>query len=215
MIRWYSTFEHMQYIYTNKSDSFSSKTRAGFTLVELIVSVGIFSVVMLVAVGALLTIMGVNQRVQAMEQVTNSLHFTIDSMARQIRVGTTYHCGPSSLYAGEYSDPLDCPGGNTILAFEPFGGDPENDSDQIVYRHESDAIQRSIDGGTTFSNATPESVVVEELKFFGGGTDPTDTEQPYVLMIVSGYISIRNDKRVDFNLETFITQRNIDVPDEE
>lgn len=72
----------------------SSKNRQkGFTLIEMIVSLGVFAVVVVVAVGALLSIISTNRQLQAEQSVMTNLAFALDSMTREIRTGYAYFCG--------------------------------------------------------------------------------------------------------------------------
>src|SRR5437868_2432209 len=67
----------------------------GFTLIEVLVSVMIFSIVMTVALRALLSMSESDRRAEAMKSVINNLNFALDSMVRDIRTGYNYHCGTS------------------------------------------------------------------------------------------------------------------------
>jgi len=64
----------------------------GFTLVEMLVSVAIFAVVMTVALGSLLAMSESDRKAQTLKSVINNLNFSLDSMSRAIRTGTTYSC---------------------------------------------------------------------------------------------------------------------------
>ena len=66
--------------------------QSGFTLIEMIVSLGVFSVVITIAVGALLVLIATNQQLQAEQSVMTNLSFALDSMTREIRTGTRYFC---------------------------------------------------------------------------------------------------------------------------
>lgn len=180
----------------------------GFTLVELLVSVAIFSVVMLVAVGSLLTMVEASRKAQAMKSVINNLNFALESMSRTIRVGTFYHCGVT----GSIGTPQDCSQGSSYFAFEKSGGNSSSLSDQIVYRLIDNRIERSIDGGGTFIPITAPEVVVEDLRFYVVGSQATpDTVQPKVVMIVRGSAQITSRSRTEFNLQTTIAQRLPDI----
>ena len=67
-------------------------TQSGFTLIEMIVSLALFSVVVTVAVGALLMLVGTNEDLQGEQSVMTNLSFVLDSMTREIRTGTRYYC---------------------------------------------------------------------------------------------------------------------------
>ena len=66
--------------------------KQGFTLVEMIVSLGVFSVVVTIAVGALLVLISSNEQLQKEQSVMTNLSFAIDSMTREIRTGRNYFC---------------------------------------------------------------------------------------------------------------------------
>src|SRR3989338_5348699 len=89
----------------------------GFTLIEMIVAVALFAVVMLVSVGALLSLVGANRKAQALQSVMNNLNIALDGMVRSIRMGTSYRCASSAP-----SDP-NCQDGGQCFYFEPYGGD--------------------------------------------------------------------------------------------
>ena len=67
-------------------------SQKGFTLVEMIVAIALFAVVMLVAVGALLSLTGAHRKAQALQTVMNNLNISLDGMVRNIRMGTEYNC---------------------------------------------------------------------------------------------------------------------------
>jgi len=66
--------------------------QSGFSLIEMIVSLGVFSVVITIAVGALLTMIASNNQLQAEQSVMTNLSFALDSMTREIRTGSHYYC---------------------------------------------------------------------------------------------------------------------------
>lgn len=181
----------------------------GFTLLEMIVAIGVFTVVIILAAGALLSVMQANRQTQAQRTIVNNLNFAIDSMVRDIRVGTMYHCGD-----GAYDVWQDCmPAGDDTFAFEPSYGDPGEASDQIVYRLNNNAIERSGFGGAeiTFVAVTSPEIVIERLQFYVEGSDPDDALQPQVVISVGGYAELPGSERVDINLQTTASQRFFDL----
>ena len=69
---------------------------AGFTLIEMIVSLALFSVVITISVGALLILIASNRQLQDEQAVLTNLSFALDSMTREIRTGSAYVCGSES-----------------------------------------------------------------------------------------------------------------------
>src|SRR3989338_2738477 len=76
----------------------------GFTLVEMIVAFGIFAVIMVIAVGSLMSLIEANHKAQTLKTIVNNLHFALENMSRNIRTGYNYHCGP-----GGVEIPQSCP----------------------------------------------------------------------------------------------------------
>jgi prepilin-type N-terminal cleavage/methylation domain-containing protein len=73
---------------------------AGFTLIEMIVSLALFSVVITISVGALLVLIASNRQLQDEQAVLTNLSFALDSMTREIRTGSAYVCGSESNRTG-------------------------------------------------------------------------------------------------------------------
>lgn len=61
--------------------------KKGFTLVEMIVSLAVFMVVAVIAVGALLKITDANRKSQALKTAINNINYALDAMSREIRTG--------------------------------------------------------------------------------------------------------------------------------
>lgn len=71
----------------------STNRQSGFSLIEMIVSLGVFSIVVTTAVGALLVVIATNQQLQAEQTVMTNLSFALDSMTREMRMGSSFFCG--------------------------------------------------------------------------------------------------------------------------
>lgn len=191
----------------------------GFTLIEMLVSVAIFSVVMVVALGALLSLSEANRRAELFSQATNNFNSSIDSMTRAIRTGSQYHCGTGTLSALQ-----DCPSTHgTQFAFLPSGA-----SQITVYRYNSGVgcpnnvagcILRSQDGGSTYAAITSPDIVITSLKFYVIGA-PQGVQtigaqslsvQPKVEILINGYVTVKGGVTSMFNVQTSVTQRLYDL----
>jgi prepilin-type N-terminal cleavage/methylation domain-containing protein len=64
--------------------------KKGFTLIELMVSVTIFAIVMVISMGAILTVVDGNKKNQTMQVAINNLNFAVESMTRSIKTGYDY-----------------------------------------------------------------------------------------------------------------------------
>lgn len=183
----------------------------GFTLVEMIVAIAVFSIVMTVSVGALLSMIDANRKAQSLKSVIDNLNFAVENMSRNMRVGTLYHCETSDILTSDISTPQNCPSGGALLAFESHDGDPSDSSDQIVYRFRNSSLERSLDGGATFLPITAPEVSISDFKFYLTGASAGDTVQPLVTITVHGTVGVNDRTRTDFNLQVSVSQRLIDI----
>ena len=184
--------------------------KKGFSLIEMLVAVALFSAVMLMAVGALLALIDANRKAQALNSVMNNLNFALENMSRKIRVGTNYHCETTDSII-DINKPKDCINGGKLLAFEASGGNRDDINDQIVYRINGTRLEKSEDSGATFVNLTAQEVSIDKFIFYVDGTSLSDEKQPKVVIILQGSAGIDKKIRTEFNLQTTVSQRILDL----
>lgn len=193
--------------------------RAGYTLIELVVAIGLFATVALMASSAFLGVVSSNKKTLAIRTTMNNLNSAIESMSRDIKTGLRYHCEPA-LTPGATDAPSDCssPDGGGYIALEKQGGDFTTTSDQVVYRLGSGGnpncsntqICKSVDGGTNFFAVTAPELSITGLAFRVFGTSPGDKKQPRVVIVITGSSGTGNEKST-FSIETTVSQR---LPDQ-
>ena len=187
----------------------------------MIVAVSIFIITTLIVVGGLVSLSDAARKARATRTVTDNLGAAIESISRNMRIGSTFHCGCGT--SGTPSTPGDstfptgsrnCPmtgnsggGGDVCIAYEPPGGDPSSALDQVVYRLSSGRIQRSKDGGTTYLDITAPELNVSTFRFYVGGTTVND-HQPFMTMIIRAVAGERVESRTEFNIQTTISSRS-------
>jgi len=181
------------------------RTQFGFTLIEMMVAVALFSVVMTVSISALLSLVDANRKAQAMQSVMNNLNVSLDGMVRAVRMGTQYHCGCASsgtcnltvIQGEDISDAKDCLGtgvdpNGEMLAFEPFGGDTSVDTNQWIYWFKGGRLYKSTDGGQTEVAITAPEVYINSFRIYVKGAEntlysnPSDRSQPLAIIVVEG-----------------------------
>lgn len=212
---------------------FQQKRNTGFTLIELLVAVALFTVVMLVSVAAILSIIGGNRKSQAINSVVNNLNFAIESMVRDMKTGFLYKCPDTNGdYPGEgwpitQAQSNLCPNPNnpvrTVAFFSTLSGAPQ----AVEYHFEpAGGVQsygvirkKTIVGGTTrVEDITSPDVNIKEVRFYVNSPRPASQQvtadaksQPSIFMIISGDARIGQNEVSSFGLQTFISQRILNL----
>ncbi|MEX0917160.1 MAG: type II secretion system protein [Candidatus Paceibacterota bacterium] len=176
----------------------SSQSERGFTLIEIIVAVGVFSIVVLVAIGSLLSLVDTNKKAQALKSVMNNLNFALENMSRNIRTGTEYDCG-------SVGGDTDCANGDTRLTFL------SSENETITYRLNGTQIERKV-GGDPFLAITASEVEIDAFAFYVTGTGESSGElQPRVTMTIGGSAGKTDRIRTEFKLQATVSQRLLDL----
>lgn len=176
-------------------------TKKGFTLIEVIVAIALFTVVMTVALGALFMVINSNKQAKAIKLVVNNTNLAMESMTRDLRVGFQYCDSESQLEDGSCDTDSN---GESIIYFTTDQGDQFSS-----YRLFGGAIQRRIGGSSeSYFDITGSDVQIDDMRFYIQGTQSGDTVQPFVTIIVLGTIRV-GDIVDDFHLQSTISQRKL------
>ncbi len=196
-----------------KTKNYQLETRGGFTLVEMIVSIALFSFIMLGVTAVLLSVVDADHKAQGLKSVMNNMSLTLESIARNLRMGKSYQCGG--------------PGGHDC-ARPPFGPlsiltFTDHTGGLTTYCLVSGVIRISTGANdcrdTNLSSPmTAPEILVDRLDFYVSGTLSNDGLQPEALIVVGGVVNpntttgakARTTSR--FDIETLVSQRFVDVP---
>lgn len=216
-----------KYISHNKKPSFLHKNTRGFTLIEMIVSIGIFSIAMTLSLGALLVMNDSLRKTRLMKNAIDNARVAMELMSKKIRVGVNYHCGdPTTI-----TTPRNCPyasGGDSYLAFV-------DGSDIIEYRWNPPSLippkpkgtieTRTCIGGGNSCNGnslswkviTTPDLDITGVKFYVENAEADFTSpyaQPFVIISINGRATLPGKSTLDtnFHLQTMASQRIIDLP---
>lgn len=173
--------------------------KKGFTLVEIMTAVSIFIIVMTVSMGSIIGIFDADRKSKSMRSIMGNLNLAVETMAREMRFGTNYHCGAG----GAVSTPQNCPSGDSFLGFL------SSDNVQIVYRKNGTSLEKSTGNGSYVVVTAPE-VVIEDLTFYTLGAGTGNALQPKVLMKIRGTAG-SGKSQTTFALQTLISQRALDI----
>ena len=174
-----------------------SQKEKGFTLVEMVVSIGVFALVMTLAAGAYLVLIAINRQAQAISTSVDSLAFSLETMTRDIRTGSGYNCATEA-------------GGNCTSAPGNAFYFTDNNGRAASYALMGGAIVKTI-GGAAGGVITDPSVTVTALNFYVSGADPGDAYPPHVTIVIIGSISAGPGKTQTFSIETGATMRGVDL----
>ena len=176
-----------------------TNNKRGFTLIELMTAVSIFTIVMAISLGSIVGIFHANRKARTMKTAMSNLNLAMESMAKEMRFGRVYHCGSS----GQESSPQNCSGGGTFMSF--MG----NDSAQITYRFNNQALEKKIGNGSYITVTAPE-LIIDTGTFYTVGSGTGDTLQPKVLIIIKAHAGT-DRSRSDMVLQTLVSQRALDI----
>ena len=176
----------------------------GYTLLELIVSVGLFSLVMVIVMGVYLALISYDRQARATNQLVANLSFGLESMARNIRTGTGYSCS-----------------GGICTSF----GFTDAQKSAVLYRLKTDGTLGRCTGAAAATAAsctdsvatalTDPRIEIEVLRFnvIGESNSAGDViTQPFVTITTQGAMTTDAGEEIDFAIQTTATQRVLDLP---
>lgn len=204
----------------------------GFTLIEMIVSLGVFAIVVTTAVGALLMLITTNQQLQAEQTIMTNLAFALDTMTREMRTGSHYYCaegGSNAIFSGSGHESLGtstqpCPEGRSAssnlqgVSFYEGGNSLTGTSGdrRVLYFYDEDAgsIMRRI-GDNDPQSIVSSGMIIQNAEFIVTGTDTlsssaNDTEQPTITVYIEAQEKDDETSKT-YHLQTSVTQRILDL----
>jgi prepilin-type N-terminal cleavage/methylation domain-containing protein len=212
--------------------------QAGFTIIEMIVALAVFSVVVTISIGALLTLIATNQQLQIEQSVMTNLSFALDSMTREIRTGTHYFCETANNLTGnhrrgidnifdnntdldaELSDMArDCESGRDNrkyqgIAFNEGGGSITGIGGRILYYFDEDnkKIFRRV-GAEEAQSIVSSGIAIKNAEFYVSGSEPLEdgeTTQAAVTIFIEA-VDPSDPTGKPYRVQTTVTQHTLDI----
>jgi len=192
----------------------------GFTLIEVMIATGLFVVLMLFGVTAMMSSNVLFKKNQSQRAMLDNLGFIVEDMSRMMRTGYSFKCNPSA-FPQLNVDPQDCVLGPGQLApaimFETFEGDPADMDDQLIYAIYEDGIYRSEDSGASLADnqfkLTPDGMTFDPNRsgFAVRGSLIGDGEQALITVRLVGKIEdSQQNFTTPFSYQFTITPRRVD-----
>jgi len=169
----------------------SAQVKKGFTLIEMIVAVGVFTVAITIILASFLNITDIQRKTAAIRTINDNLNFSLEIMMREIRSGEKYTSGES---------------GSSLTITNNHGDSVVYSLDPTTYQ-----IMRQVEGGTPISLTAPE-VKITKLFFLVNGFASDDGLLPMATVLINGETGENEKTKSVFNLQTTISQRNCSTP---
>lgn len=163
-------------------------SNSGFTLVELIVAVGLFLTITAVASANFVQTVRTQRQVADLIAAETTASFVIEQMAREIRTGFNF-CQGHACSVGE-------------LSFANAAGE------SVGYRIASNSLERGIGGN--FQKISGDNVSVRYLTFALRGTAPTDGWSPRITITLGVSAKSGGASGVVARLQTTVSARTPD-----
>lgn len=202
-------------------------TNRGFTLVEAMIAVGLFSVIMTIGIGAILAVNSTHKKTQSMRVAIDSLSFLMEDMARSMRLGDYFVCKQSTLDpigdidVGNPQNNVDGEGCKSI-SFEPYWQTQiSNPDNQIVYFIGEDGNgngtifkkdETMTDWNLPMKAVTPSDIDIDidRSGFTVTGSANGDGVQPRITIVLVGTVTLAGIP-TEFNMQTTVSQRLLDI----
>ena len=195
----------------------------GFTLIELMIATTLFTIIMMMGVGSLVVSSNSSKSAQKLRISVDNVNFAMESMTREIRMGTHYNCVENNQYMiSSVVMEHDCDSGGNVIEFNS----PNNlgETHRIAY-YKVERITSDGKGTGTYTLKRCESntgecadivskdVNIDTLKFYVNGStlpsmdDTGDKIQPSVRILIRGKVVIKGLEKT-FSLQTMASQRS-------
>lgn len=204
--------------------------RQGFSLLELIVAVGVFSVVATIAVGALLSISKAGKKAFYIQVNQDNLRFTLETIAREARTGYCYQdqSTVSGVVCPAFSIPNHCTSPQYTGPAEGCFQFRNARGEDVVYKVSTSpaavdgcngtapvsCVLKSVLGGASnsFYPVTSREVQIQNLRFrvFGEDSSNTDNVQPRVIIVMRAQTPGLGNLSTMLDVETSVSQFIVD-----
>lgn len=207
-------------------------SHCGFTLVEMTVSIGLFTIVLFIATSAFLSIVNADRKSRPVRIATDNLNLALEDMTRRIKTGSSYYCSANYVATGGN----DCVSGNVSISFTDqvgtrtgykFGTNADCNNASyfpminpygIAGTAKRCILRRDPSVPAMWIPVTSTEINITSLKFFVKGSTafvgvpPAVEVQPTVLVVIDGIVGNASDpaKNASFKIQSMITQRMYD-----
>lgn len=179
------------------------KKEKAFTLMEMLISITLFSIVTTIAFTALYNIMNASEKAKTIKLIVNNLNIAVEGMTRELRVGYEYCDTPTGTGSDCDSDAL----GSDIIYFTNKDGCEAN----YEFNRDQKKVLKTIEPclgnpGISSLPITGDDIEITNLKFYINGVGSVGNIQPRVLILLTGEASGEKINSI-FKIQTTVSQR--------
>ncbi|MEK7649926.1 MAG: prepilin-type N-terminal cleavage/methylation domain-containing protein [Patescibacteria group bacterium] len=181
------------------------KTR-GFSLIEIIVATGVFTVVAMLTVGSLFILTSAEKRVASIQANQDNVRFSMIEMTREIRNGAHY----AICSGGTFGDCFRLRNADGVEVDYKISSDPATDCSIGAVNN---CVLRAVGGGA-FNPITGSDVKIERLNFYLKGADglfPDENVQARVTIVLQGIAQEGTPNQTEIDIQTTISMLQIDT----
>lgn len=201
----------------------------GYSLVEILVVLGLFSSISTLSLGALFNAQSVNARLQETQIILDNMNLSSQTITRDIRFGSEFYCAtalpltPSVVPTVRKNCTAKNSSGGTVLIFKP--SDSTNDLDRVAYYVKNGILYKDLYpylGTTSVQQMTSDDITMSSFIFYVDGAQTStgsnddanaiDYKQPFITLVISGITrpAKASTPPSTFDIQTSISPRELD-----
>ena len=171
---------------------FTTENNKGFTLLEMLISMAIFTIAVFIVMTSLFSITNVQKKVIAKQSAEDNLRFAFESMTKEIRTGKKFHCGTTP---PPLTDSANCPFGSSAGTSFTF---LNSVGQTVTYQVYNNQLVKSSDGNLpdcvngSYVNCqkltSPDLVIINKVNFYISGATANDGAQSLAIVVLDGQV---------------------------
>ncbi len=179
----------MFYMIGNKKQN----NKRGFTIVEMVVAVTIFSVVVVIAIGSFLAVLTANTKSLGVKNIQQDARYIMDQIAHDVRSGTIDYVNHDDKLSTLHIVLRD--GSRVEYSFVVLGS--EDGAGNIFYK--------DANGNSTKINSDKVDIIDMKFAVYPNSSSELSSEQPRVTII--GVFQSKDDAKSRFRVQTSVVSR--------
>jgi prepilin-type N-terminal cleavage/methylation domain-containing protein len=206
-----------------------TRLKRGFTLVEMIIAIMIFSIVAVVALGAVIKIISANRKAQTLQSAISNMSFTLDATSRDLRVGSNFQCGRvqvgqnpvgKNCTSPSYTQTSVDTNNDIIITFTSPKRDPSNTCN-LMYGYRFTTSDPAPNSPLTLEKAQMQScsdvlgsgvakyssIISSDVTLTGFQLSITNTSYPLIFIKLAGYVGTNEREKTTFDIQTAVSAR--------